>query len=211
MVNRFIGLILFSLGTIGLLTVKTFGNNKTFKNISNIILRIFPLYLLFFIPITINTLLWTCGLTLAYNVIERKQILGLILYLLVYTYFGVLELMNNFNKNILIVSILMVVISILPLFWAKILQLKTFSTIDNKLIVFTSLYILFTFTSLFYMYGVSHNFGFMILFISDVILGFKHFECIVYKDDKYDKILSYYVLLLFYIGVILASNHIPSI
>ena len=116
MVNRFIGLILFSLGTIGLLTVKTFGNNKTFKNISNIILRIFPLYLLFFIPITINTLLWTCGLTLAYNVIERKQILGLILYLLVYTYFGVLELMNNFNKNILIVSILMVVISIIPLF-----------------------------------------------------------------------------------------------
>ena len=33
MVNQFIGLTLFSLGIIGLLTVKTFGNNKTFKNI----------------------------------------------------------------------------------------------------------------------------------------------------------------------------------
>ena len=77
MVNQFIGLTLFSLGIIGLLTVKTFYNNKTFKDISNIILSIFPIYLLFFIPINLNTLIWTCGLTLAYNVIERKRIVGL--------------------------------------------------------------------------------------------------------------------------------------
>ena len=77
MVNQFIGLTLFSLGIIGLLTVKTFYNNKTFKDISDIILSIFPIYLLFFIPITPNTLIWICGLTLAYNIIERKQIVGL--------------------------------------------------------------------------------------------------------------------------------------
>ena len=205
MVNQFIGLTLFSLGIIGLLTVKTFCNNKTFKDISNIILSIFPIYLLFFIPITLNTLLWTCGLTLAYNVIERKQIVGLILYLLVYTYFGVLELINNFSIKVLIISFLACPILITSLFLVKVLKLKVFSTINTKLIMFTSLYILL------YMYGISHNFGFLMLFSSDVVLGFKYIEYIKYKNEKCDKILSYIVLLLFNVGVILASVHIPFI
>ena len=211
MVNQFIGLTLFSLGIIGLLTVKTFYNNKTFKDISNIILSIFPIYLLFFIPITLNTLLWICGLTLAYNVIERKQIVGLILYLLVYTYFGVLELMNNFSIKVLIISFLACPILITSLFLVKVLKLKVFSTINTKLIMFTSLYILFALTSLVYMYGISHNFGFLMLFNSDVVLGFKYIEYIKYKNEKCDKILSYIVLLLFNVGVILASVHIPFI
>ena len=211
MVNQFIGLTLFSLGIIGLLTVKTFCNNKIFKDISDIILSIFPIYLLFFIPITLNTLLWTCGLTLAYNVIERKQIVGLILYLLVYTYFGVLELINNFSIKVLIISFLACPILITSLFLVKVLKLKVFSTINTKLIVFTSLYILFALTSLVYMYGISHNFGFLMLFNSDVVLGFKYIEYIMYKNEKCDKILSYIVLLLFNVGVILASVHIPVI
>ena len=211
MVNQFIGLTLFSLGIIGLLTVKTFCNNKIFKDISDIILSIFPIYLLFFIPITLNTLLWTCGLTLAYNVIERKQIVGLILYLLVYTYFGVLELINNFSIKVLIISFLACPILITSLFLVKVLKLKVFSTINTKLIVFTSLYILFALTSLVYMYGISHNFGFLMLFNSDVVLGFKYIEYIKYKNEKCDKILSYIVLLLFNVGVILASVHIPVI
>lgn len=211
MVVQFIGLILFSLGIIGLLTVKTFVNNEIFKNISDIILSIFPIYLLFFIPINLNTLLWTCGLTLAYNAIERKQIVGLILYLLVYTYFGVLELINNFNIKVLIISFLTCPILITSLFLVKVLKLKVFSTINAKLIVFTSLYILFALTSLVYMYGISHNFGFLMLFNSDVVLGFKCIEYIMYKNEKCDKILSYIVLLLFYVGVILASVHIPFI
>ena len=211
MVNQFIGLILFSIGIIGLLTVKTFCNNKTFKDISDIILNIFPIYLLFFIPINLNTLIWTCGLTLAYNVIERKQIVGLILYLLVYTYFGVLELINNFSIKVLIISFLTCPILITSLFLVKVLKLKVFSTINTKLIVFTSLYILFALTSLVYMYGISHNFGFLMLFNSDVVLGFKYIEYIKYKNEKCDKILSYIVLLLFNVGVILASVHIPFI
>ena len=211
MVGRIIGLILFSIGIIGLLTVKTFVNNEIFKKISDIILSIFPIYLLFFIPITLNTLLWTCGLTLAYNVIERKPIVGLILYLLIYTYFGVLELIQDFNKEVLIVSFLACPILITSLFLVKVLKLKVFSTINTKLIVFTSLYILFALTSLVYMYGISHNFGFLMLFNSDVVLGFKYIEYIMYKNKKCDKILSYIVLLFFYVGVILASNHIPSI
>lgn len=211
MVNQFIGLILFSLGVIGLLTVKTFINNEIFKKVSDIILSIFPIYLLFFIPINLNTLLWTCGLTLAYNVIERKQIVGLILYLLVYTYFGVLELINNFSIKVLIISFLACPILITSLFLVKVLKLKVFSTINTKLIVFTSLYILFALTSLVYMYGISHNFGFLMLFNSDVILGFKYIEYIMYKNEKCDKILSYIVLLFFYVGVILASVHIPFI
>ena len=56
MVKQFIGLILFSVGIIGLFTIKTFDNNEIFKKISNIILSIFPIYLLFFIPIPPNTL-----------------------------------------------------------------------------------------------------------------------------------------------------------
>ena len=211
MVGRIIGLILFSIGIIGLLTVKTFVNNEIFKKISDIILSIFPIYLLFFIPITLNTLLWTCGLTLAYNVIERKPIVGLILYLLIYTYFGVLELIQDFNKEVLIVSFLTSPLLITSLFLVKVLKLKVFSTINTKLIVFTSLYILFALTSLVYMYGISHNFGFLMLFNSDVVLGFKYIEYIMYKNEKCDKILSYIVLLLFYIGVILASVHIPFI
>ena len=211
MVNQFIGLTLFSLGIIGLLTVKTFCNNKIFKDISDIILSIFPIYLLFFIPITPNTLFWTCGLTLAYNVIERKQIVGLILYLLVYTYFGVLELINNFSIKVLIISFLACPILITSLFLVKVLKLKVFSTINTKLIMFTSLYILFALTSLVYMYGISHNFGFLMLFNSDVVLGFKYIEYIMYKNEKCDKILSYIVLLLFNVGVILASVHIPVI
>ena len=47
--------------------------------------------------------------------------------------------------------------------------------------------------------------------IQDVSKKVKYKDDIEDIDDKYDKILSYYVLLLFYIGVILASNHIPSI
>ena len=211
MVNQFIGLILFSLGVIGLLTVKTFCNNEIFKKISDIILSIFPIYLLFFIPINLNTLIWTCGLTLAYNVIERKQIVGLILYLLIYTYFGVLELINNFSIEVLIISFLACPILITSLFLVKVLKLKVFSTINTKLIVFTSLYILFALTSLVYMYGISHNFGFLMLFNSDVVLGFKYIEYIKYKNEKCDKILSYIVLLLFNVGAILASIHILSI
>ena len=211
MVGRIIGLILFSIGIIGLLTVKTFVNNEIFKKISDIILSIFPIYLLFFIPITLNTLLWTCGLTLAYNVIERKPIVGLILYLLIYTYFGVLELIQDFNKEVLIVSFLTSPLLITSLFLVKVLKLKVFSTINTKLIVFTSLYILFALTSLVYMYGISHNFGFLMLFNSDVVLGFKYIEYIMYKNEKCDKILSYIVLLLFYIGVILSSVHISTI
>lgn len=211
MVNQFIGLALFSVGIVGLLTVKTFCNNEIFKKISDIILSIFPIYLLFFIPINLNTLIWTCGLTLAYNVIERKQIVGLILYLSIYTYFGVLELINNFSMKVLIISFLACPILITSLFLVKVLKLKVFSTINTKLIVFTSLYILFALTSLVYMYGISHNFGFLMLFNSDVVLGFKYIEYIKYKNEKCDKILSYIVLLLFNVGVILASVHIPSI
>ena len=81
MVGQFIGLILFSIGVIGLLTVKTFVNNEIFKKISDIILSIFPIYLLF--PQVYQYSMVVLLLQVIKVLIEKLKICILFLYILI--------------------------------------------------------------------------------------------------------------------------------
>ena len=107
MVNyiNWIALCIFTLEIIGLLSVKVFGNNKINNEYIDRILNIFPVFILFFVPIDVNVLIWVIGITLAYNIIEKDhQNVGIFIYLLVYSFVGIVLMIKDFHWMKLLIS-----------------------------------------------------------------------------------------------------------
>lgn len=218
MVNyiNYIALGLFTLGIIGLFTVRTFVDNKSIKEYSDDILNIFPIFILFFIPINLNVLIWVIGITLAYNIIEKHRIIGMLLYLATYIFVGLTLMFSNFYyKELLIsVSIVLIIIGIATFIIGEICKKDDLLNINinTKVLNIAIVYALISFTFLIYTFIITHNFGFIILILSDIFLGIKY---IIYYSNKMtintNKVLSYFVLLLFYVGAIFASISIPFI
>lgn len=218
MVNyiNYIALGLFTLGIIGLFTVRMFVDDKSIKEYSDEILNIFPIFILFFIPIDLNALIWVIGITLAYNIIEKHQIIGMLLYLATYIFVGLTLMFSNFYyKELLIsVSIVLIIIGITTFIIGEICKKDDLLNINinTKVLNIAIVYALISFTFLIYTFIITHNFGFIILILSDILLGIKY---IIYYSNKMtintNKVLSYFVLLLFYVGAIFASISIPFI
>lgn len=218
MVNyiNYIALGLFTLGIIGLFTVRTFVDNKSIKEYSDDILNIFPIFILFFIPINLNVLIWVIGITLAYNIIEKHRIIGMLLYLATYIFVGLTLMFSNFYyKELLIsVSIVLIIIGIATFIIGEICKKDDLLNINinTKVLNIAIVYALISFTFLIYTFIITHNFGFIILILSDIFLGIKY---IIYYSNKMtintNKVLSYFVLLLFYVGAIFASISISFI
>lgn len=218
MVNyiNYIALGLFTLGIIGLFTVRTFVDNKSIKEYSDDILNIFPIFILFFIPINLNVLIWVIGITLAYNIIEKHRIIGMFLYLATYIFVGLTLMFSNFYyKELLIsVSIVLIIIGIATFIIGEICKKDDLLNINinTKVLNIAIVYALISFTFLIYTFIITHNFGFIILILSDIFLGIKY---IIYYSNKMtintNKVLSYFVLLLFYVGAIFASISISFI
>lgn len=213
---NWIALCIFTLGIVGLLSVNTFANNKTIKEYSDDILNIFPVFILFFVPIDVNVLIWVIGITLAYNIIERDhQNVGIFIYLLVYSFVGIVLMIVDFHWvklliSMMITSSIIVILSILINKLCKETVLSNNNSFGKKLWIMAIMYAVFSFTSLIYTFSVTYNFGFIVLVLSDILLGIKY---ILYYSNKMtaksNKIASYFTLLLFYIGVIFASTSIP--
>lgn len=218
MVNyiNYIALGLFTLGIIGLFTVRTFVDNKSIKEYSDDILNIFPIFILFFIPINLNVLIWVIGITLAYNIIEKHQIIGMLLYLVTYIFVGLTLMFSNFYYKELLISasIVLIIIGIATFIIGEICKKDDLLNINinTKVLNIAIVYALISFTFLIYTFIITHNFGFIILILSDILLGIKY---IIYYSNKMtintNKVLSYFVLLLFYVGAIFASISIPFI
>lgn len=218
MVNyiNYIALGLFTLGIIGLFTVRTFVDNKSIKEYSDDILNIFPIFILFFIPINLNVLIWVIGITLAYNIIEKHQIIGMLLYLATYIFVGLTLMFSNFYYKELLISasIVLIIIGIATFIIGEICKKDDLLNINinTKVLNIAIVYALISFTFLIYTFIITHNFGFIILILSDILLGIKY---IIYYSNKMtintNKVLSYFVLLLFYVGAIFASISIPFI
>lgn len=218
MVNyiNYIALGLFTLGIIGLFTVRTFVDNKSIKEYSDDILNIFPIFILFFIPINLNVLIWVIGITLAYNIIEKHQIIGMLLYLVTYIFVGLTLMFSNFYYKELLISasIVLIIIGIATFIIGEICKKDDLLNINinTKVLNMAIVYALISFTFLIYTFIITHNFGFIILILSDILLGIKY---IIYYSNKMtintNKVLSYFVLLLFYVGAIFASISIPFI
>lgn len=218
MVNyiNYIALGLFTLGIIGLFTVRTFVDNKSIKEYSDDILNIFPIFILFFIPINLNVLIWVIGITLAYNIIEKHQIIGMLLYLATYIFVGLTLIFSNFHYKELLISaaIVLIIIGTATFIIGEICKKDDLLTINinTKVLNIAIVYALISFTFLIYTFIITHNFGFIILILSDILLGIKY---IIYYSNKMtintNKVLSYFVLLLFYVGAIFASISIPFI
>lgn len=218
MVNyiNYITLGLFTLGIIGLFTVRTFVDNKSIKEYSDDILNIFPIFILFFIPINLNVLIWVIGITLAYNIIEKHQIIGMLLYLATYIFVGLTLMFSNFYYKELLISasIVLIIIGIATFIIGEICKKDDLLNINinTKVLNIAIVYALISFTFLIYTFIITHNFGFIILILSDILLGIKY---IIYYSNKMtintNKVLSYFVLLLFYVGAIFASISIPFI
>lgn len=213
---NWIALGLFTLGIIGLLSVRTFSDNKTLKEYSDEILNIFPVFILFFVPINVNVLIWVIGITLAYNIIEKHQIIGMLLYLAIYIFVGLTLMFSNFHYKELLISaaIVLIIIGIAAFLISEICEKDDLLNINTnaKVLNIATVYALISFTFLIYAFIITHNFGFIILILSDILLGIKY---IIYYSNKMtintNKVLSYFVLLSFYVGVIFASISIPHI
>lgn len=213
---NWIALCIFTLGIISLLSVKTFVDNKTLKEYSDEILNIFPVFILFFIPTDINVLIWVIGITLAYNIIEKDhQNVGIFIYLLVYSFVGIVLMIKDFHWmklliSMMITSSIIIILSILINKLCKETVLSNNNSFGKKLWIMAIMYAVFSFTSLIYTFSVTYNFGFIALVLSDILLGIKY---ILYYGNKMNpktnKIMIYFILLLFYIGVIFASASIP--
>ena len=218
MVNyiNYIALGLFTLGIIGLFTVRTFVDNKSIKEYSDDILNIFPIFILFFIPINLNVLIWVIGITLAYNIIEKHQIIGMLLYLVTYIFVGLTLMFSNFYYKELLISasIVLIIIGIATFIIGEICKKDDLLNINinTKVLNIAIVYALISFTFLIYTFIITNNFGFIILILSDILLGIKY---IIYYSNKMtintNKVLSYFVLLLFYVGAIFASISISFI
>ena len=218
MVNyiNYIALGLFTLGIIGLFTVRTFVDNNSIKEYSDDILNIFPIFILFFIPINLNVLIWVIGITLAYNIIEKHQIIGMLLYLVTYIFVGLTLMFSNFYYKELLISasIVLIIIGIATFIIGEICKKDDLLNINinTKVLNIAIVYALISFTFLIYTFIITNNFGFIILILSDILLGIKY---IIYYSNKMtintNKVLSYFVLLLFYVGAIFASISISFI
>lgn len=218
MVNyiNWIALCIFTLEIIGLLSVKVFGNNKINNEYIDRILNIFPVFILFFVPIDVNVLIWVIGITLAYNIIEKDhQNVGIFIYLLVYSFVGIVLMIKDFHWmklliSMMITSSIIIILSILINKLCKETVLSNNNSFGKKLWIMAIMYAVFSFTSLIYTFSVTYNFGFIVLVLSDILLGIKY---ILYYGNKMNpktnKIMIYFILLLFYIGVIFASTSIP--
>lgn len=156
MVNyiNYIALGLFTLGIIGLFTVRMFVDDKSIKEYSDEILNIFPIFILFFIPIDLNALIWVIGITLAYNIIEKHQIIGMLLYLATYIFVGLTLMFSNFYyKELLIsVSIVLIIIGITTFIIGEICKKDDLLNINinTKVLNIAIVYALISFTFLIY-------------------------------------------------------------
>ena len=187
MVN-YIELGLFTLGIIGLFTVRTFVDNKSIKEYSDDILNIFPIFILFFIPINLNVLIWVIGITLAYNIIEKHQIIGMLLYLTTYIFVGLTLMFSNFYYKELLISasIVLIIIGIATFIIGEICKKDDLLNINinTKVLNIVIVYALISFTFLMYTFIITHNFGFIILILSDILLGIKYIIYLLKTNDN---------------------------
>lgn len=209
--NEILGLSIMAFCAIVLLTLNTFLNNKKVNDITSCLLDIFPILILLFVPINLNTLVWVIGITLAYNIIESNQIIGIILYLLVYGFVGFVAYTNNFDYKYLFISIL-VVLALLTLFSIIFNKQVTSMKLNVAFVVLVVFYVTISFLSLIYTFLVTNNYAFLLLVISDILIGCNYvLTNTTEKNLNRDKILSYIILLTFDVGAIISSISIPYI